>query len=206
MSLGCYIISKKKILLNKELIKDKSLHVSPRKKVINDDAIFIYGDEDETQLVEKILSVDGDHRLSVFSLIFTTLEIYYAERVENTLNKLKKYDLNTYNKLKIHYYSDDRNKQTNQNINKSFKDKIYAKWILFLLSLGCFFSGIINLIFYFTKTHTINNRWVKNKIIFKDDYIIYSALSFFIMFVAVFYLRKNNFFDRNNGKDDINTN
>ena len=34
MSLGCYIISKKKILINKEAVKDKNRHVSPEKLII----------------------------------------------------------------------------------------------------------------------------------------------------------------------------
>ena len=94
MSLGCFIISTKNILINKEAVKDKTRHVSPEKLIINEDSIFIYGDEDENQLIKKILSVEGVHRYSVFSLIFVTLNVYYKNRVKNTLNKLKKVDIN----------------------------------------------------------------------------------------------------------------
>jgi hypothetical protein len=123
MSLGCYIISKKKILINKEAVKDKSLHVSPEKLIINDDSIFIYGDEDENQLIEKILSVEGVHRYDVFSLIFGTLNIYYKNRVENTLNKLKKADINTYNEVKRLLYTDKKNTEISKSINKPLKNK-----------------------------------------------------------------------------------
>ena len=123
MSLGCYIISKKKILINKEAVKDKSRYVSPEKLIINEDSIFIYGDEDENQLIEKILSVKGVHRYGVFSLIFGTLNVYYENRVENTLNKLKKVDINTYNEVKQLLYTDKKNTEIPKTINNPLKNK-----------------------------------------------------------------------------------
>tara|TARA_B110000027_G_C16113171_1_gene298804 strand:- start:893 stop:1525 length:633 start_codon:yes stop_codon:yes gene_type:complete len=201
MSLGCYVISKKKILINKESVKKKSCHVSPKKIIINKDSIFVYGDEDENQLIEKILSVEGVHRIGVFSLIFVTLNIYYKDRVINTLNKLKKLDINTYNEIKLKFYSDNENKESSETINNFFKDKNYAYWIPFILMLGAGGVGIICFIFYFTDTRTVN--WKGSRIIYNKAYIMYSALSFFIMFVTAFYLWKNNFFIRNSGEDIV---
>lgn len=101
MSLGCYIISKKKILINKEAVKNTLSHVTPKDLNLNDDIIYIYGDENENQLIEKILSVEGvEHRYSICSLIFVTLNIHYKERVKKTFNILKKIDLPTYNMAK----------------------------------------------------------------------------------------------------------
>jgi len=101
MSLGCYIISKKEILINEEAVKDKLSYVTPKDLHLNDDIIYIYGDENENQLIEKILSVEGvEHRYSICSLIFVTLNIHYKERVKKTFNILKKIDLPTYNMAK----------------------------------------------------------------------------------------------------------
>ena len=101
MSLGCYIISKKEILINKEAVKNTLSHVTPKDLHLNDDIIHIYGDENENQLIEKILSVEGvEHRYSICSLIFVTLNIHYKERVKKTFNILKKIDLPTYNMAK----------------------------------------------------------------------------------------------------------
>ena len=119
MSLGCYIISTKNILINKEAVKDKTRHISPEKLIINEDSIFIYGDEDENQLIKKILSVDSVHRYGVFSLIFGTLNVYYKNRVKNTLNKLKKVDINTYNEVKHLLYADSKNIEISKSINKA---------------------------------------------------------------------------------------
>lgn len=123
MSLGCYIISKKEILINKEAVKDKSRYVSPEKLIINEDLIFIYGDEDENQLIEKILSVEGVHRYGVFSLIFVTLNVYYKSRVENTLNKLKKADINTYTEVKRLFYNDIKSTEISKSMNKALVNK-----------------------------------------------------------------------------------
>ena len=101
MSLGCYIISKKEILINKEAVKNTLSHVTPKDLHLNYDIIYIYGDENENQLIEKILSVEGvEHRYSICSLIFVTLNIHYKERVKKTFNILKKIDLPTYNMAK----------------------------------------------------------------------------------------------------------
>jgi len=123
MSLGCYIISKKEILINKEAVKDKSRYVSPEKLIINEDLIFIYGDEDENQLIEKILSVEVVHRYGVFSLIFGTLNVYYKDRVKNTLNKLKKADINTYNEVKRLLYTDSKISGSSKSMNKALVNK-----------------------------------------------------------------------------------
>jgi DNA-directed RNA polymerase subunit RPC12/RpoP len=123
MSLGCYIISTKEILINKEAVKDKTRHISPEKLIINEDSIFIYGDEDENQLIEKILSVEGVHRYGVFSLIFGTLNVYYKDRVKNTLNKLKKADINTYNEVKRLLYTDSKNTGSSKSMNKALVNK-----------------------------------------------------------------------------------
>jgi hypothetical protein len=123
MSLGCYIISKKEIIINKEAVKDKSHYFSPENLIIDEDSVFIYGDEDENQLIQKILSVEGVHRSGVFILIFSTLNVYHKGRVKNTLNKLKKVDKDTYEEVKHLLEKGKKSTENSTSINRPLTQK-----------------------------------------------------------------------------------
>jgi len=65
-------------------------------------------------------------------------------------------------------------------------------FLLFIAFVGGFLLGIVFLILYFT-----DQKKLWSEIVYNQAYIVYSALSFFTMFIAAFYLWKNNFFSRN---------
>lgn len=100
MSLGCYILKGKELLINKEVVLDKSRHVKPPNHNQSPDVIYIYGLENEEKLIDLIFSVGEDHRLGVCMLIFSTLEVHYSDLVYNTFEILKKNDIGLYNNLK----------------------------------------------------------------------------------------------------------
>ncbi|MFT6843274.1 MAG: putative membrane protein [Psychroserpens sp.] len=199
MSLGCYIISEKKILINKESVKDKSRHVSPKNLLINEDSIFIYGDEDENQLIEKILSVEGVHRYGVFSLIFGTLNVYYKDRVKNTLNKLKKADINTYNEVKRLLYTDKKNTEICKSINKPLKNKFCVNCgsKIFLNKIFCVSCGnkIISSSSPSIQSNkkSIESKFGSNKIpkTKVNKYLIYSIIGI-CTFILICYLNFQN--------------
>jgi|TARA_B110000908_G_scaffold31796_1_gene37860 ribosomal protein S27AE len=197
MSLGCYIISKKKILINKEAVKDKTRHVSPEKLIINEDSIFIYGDEDENQLIKKILSVEGVHRYGVFSLIFVTLNVYYKNRVKNTLNKLKKVDINTYNEVKRLLYTDKKNTEITKIINNPLKNKFCTNCGTKIISKNRFCTNCGSEIFSSnspiikSKSELKNPKLdVKNKNDRKSSYVIISII-LILGFIGVFSINKH---------------